>query len=135
MRQPVFRFQEEILTDAPFPELVERLERLQALPTWHPRFRALLIDPIVNRARVRPWLKWLNIDLKLSDKNGSITLGWELNPLRGLAEFGGITATPCADGRTQLQLAGELRGWLSIPMIGPLRLASHRTLEKLVESL
>ncbi len=109
MKTPVFRFQEEILTDAPLALVRERLQ-------------AGL--PCLKACRgLRP----------LEPTGEGLTLRWHHHTL-GAVEEGTLRAEPHETG-THLRLDGRLRGWGAFLTVGWMRWRTERLLDRIVKEL
>jgi len=135
VKVPVFRFEEEVLTDAPIELIEDKLGDWNEVCSRLPRFRAIRQEGEVHYTKMRPWLGERDILLQPLDKDGErIRLQWFLTPMAGLEEHGGIEAWP-EEGKTRLWLWGRLKGWPSLLTIGAVRFVSDQSLEKFVETL
>ena len=109
MKTPVFRFQEEVLTDAPLALVRERLQAglpcLKACPGLHP-------------PELGP---------------DSITLRWQHHAL-GAVEEGTLRAELHEQG-AHLRLDGRLRGWSAFLLVGWMRWRTDRLLDRIVKEL
>lgn len=114
MKTPVFTFQDEVLTDAPFAHIRERLEAAP-LPSG---FRSL--------ATLRHWGPVVT-------EPGRLRLGWT-RVRKGATEEGSLTVTEAPTG-AHLRLEGCLRGWAGFILLGRLRWQADGLLERFVEEL
>lgn len=114
MKQPVFSFEAEILTDAPFAHIAGRLEALAA-PS---ELRCL--------APLRSWLP-------LAIGPEQLTLAWERR-VAGAVEQGCLVIRPDVRG-SHLLLEGRMKGWAGFLLFGLLRWRTDRLLDRLVEEL
>ncbi|WP_306592022.1 hypothetical protein [Geothrix sp. 21YS21S-4] len=113
MKRPVFSFEAEILTDAPFEVVVARLRNpgsdgfrsLQSLQGWQ--------VPLME--------------------DGRLILRWT-RALSGAEESGALTVSPDPKG-AHLRLEGRMKGWGSFLFFGLLRWRTDRLLDRLVEEL
>ncbi|NTV75866.1 MAG: hypothetical protein HGA66_16885 [Holophaga sp.] len=109
MKTPVFRFQEEVLTDAPLALVRERLQAglpcLRACPGLHPPELA----------------------------GEAIVLRWQHHAL-GTVEEGTLRAGPHEQG-AHLSLDGRLRGWGAFLLLGWMRWRTDRLLDRIVKEL
>ena len=114
MKTPVFGFEAEVLTDAPFEAIGARLAALgspadlrclQSLRGWRP----------LERDEGRVILRW------------GRTWG-------GSEESGAISITPDPKG-ARLRLEGSLKGWTGFLLLGLLRWKTDRLLDRFVEEL
>ncbi len=109
MKTPVFRFQEEVLTDAPLELVRERLQAglpcLRACPGLHPAERA----------------------------GEALILRWQHHAL-GAVEEGTLRAEPHERG-AHLSLDGRLRGWGAFLLLGWMRWRTDRLLDRIVKEL
>lgn len=109
MRQPVFHFQEELLTDAPLEvlhtRLTEGLPCLKACPGLHP-----------------------------PEASGeALAFRWHHHVL-GAVEEGTVRLEPHERG-THLRMDLRLRGWSAFLMVGLVRFRTDGLLERIVRSL
>lgn len=111
MKTPVFRFQEEVLTDAPPAEIRQRLERPGELRSLRacPGLRPLLLE------------------------GDDLVLKWQ-HSLLGAVEEGTLRVTPHERG-AHLRLDGRLRGWGAFLVLGWMRWRTDRLLDRLVREL
>lgn len=114
MKQPVFSFEAEILTDAPFAHIAGRLLSLES-PSALRCFRAL-----------GPWLP-------LEADSQELRLRWSRRVL-GSQESGTIRVRPDPKG-AHLRLQGQLRGWGGFLRLGLVRWHTDRLLDRFVEEL
>jgi hypothetical protein len=113
VKRPVFSFEAEILTDAPFQHAAGRL--LKEAPR---AFRSL-----------RPLSVWATPE----EMPDCLRLRWER--LRaGAEESGELTLFPDPKG-TRLRLEGRMKGWGGFFFLGLLRWRTDRLLDRLVEEL
>ncbi len=114
MKRPVFSFEAELLTDATFDRIVERLRTLSS-PS---EFRSL-----------RPLLVWLPME------GGAevLRLRWERTRW-GALEQGSLIICPDARG-AHLRLEGRMRGWGGFLLFGVMRWKTDRLLDRFVEEL
>lgn|GEM_PF-381012 len=114
MRQPVFTFEAEILTDAPFEQIAARLQALGS--------------PAELRS-LRAFQRWLPVEVAAD----TLSLRWER--LRaGALEQGAIHIRPDERG-AHLRLEGRLKGWAGFLVLGLLRWRTDRLLDRFVEDL
>ena len=113
MRTPVFRFEAEVLTDAPL-EVIEARLRV-AGPAG---FRSL-----------RPFREWQ----PLETSPAGLQLTW-LRQRAGVEESGSLSLEPDPKG-THLRLEGRLKGWMGFLLLGWLRWRTDRLLDRFVEEL
>ena len=113
MATPVFSFDAELLTDAPYEHVEGRLRResLQAFKS----LRALSVWAAPEWTTDRLVLRWSRI-------------------VGGAEESGELTLTPGARG-THLRLDGRMKGWTAFLLFGVLRWRTDRLLDRLVEEL
>lgn len=109
MKTPVFRFQEEILTDAPLALVRERLQAglpcLKACPGLHP-----------------------------AERHGEgLALRWQHRSL-GAVEEGTLRVLPHDQG-AHLRLEGRLRGWSAFVLVGWMRWRTDRLLDQIIREL
>jgi hypothetical protein len=113
VKRPVFSFEAQLLTDAPFDHIVGRIRKespssfksLRALSAWAP------------------------------PENGAdqVVLRWS-RTLAGAEESGALTLAPHEKG-THLRLEGRMKGWAGILFFGLLRWRTDRLLDRFVEEL
>ena len=114
MATPVFRFEAEILTDAPFE---------------HIRSRLLAPDGIAGLRCLRSLGPWLPPEAGEQD----LRLRWS-RLILGAEETGLITVQPDAKG-AHLRLEGRLKGWSGFVLLGWLRWRTDRLLDRFVGEL
>ncbi len=114
MKTPVFRFEAELLTDAPFGAIGARL--------------AALGSPSDLRC-LRSFRDWQ----PLERKGDRLVLHWG-RAWGGSEESGAISITPDPKG-ARLRLEGRLRGWTGFLLLGLLRWKTDRLLDRFVEEL
>ena len=114
MRTPVFTFQHEVLTDAPFAHIRGRLEAAP-LPAG---FRSL-----ATLCRWGP----------VAVESDCLRLTWT-RTRAGATEAGSLTVTEVPTG-AHLRLEGRLRGWAGFLLLGRLRWKADGLLERFVEEL
>lgn len=113
MKHPVFSFEAELLTDAPFEHVVGRLREagpagfksLRSLETWGPPEEA----------------------------PGSVVCRWK-RTVGGAGESGALTVKPDPKG-AHLHLEGRMKGWSGFIFFGMLRWKADRLLDRFVEEL
>lgn len=110
MATPVFSFEAEILTDAPFEEVVGRLREPAALKC------------------LRPFGPW-----SLEEMGNVVRLSWTRHRL-GSIESGVIQVVPHERG-AHLRLEARHKGWTSFGSFGLLRWHGDQLLERLIEEL
>jgi hypothetical protein len=111
MLKPVFRYQEERLTDAPMSV-----------------FRARLADPAaLSSLKACPGLH------PLEAEGEDLVLRWHHARL-GTVEDGTLRVSP-HEGGAHLHLAGRLRGWSAFLVLGVVRWRTDRLLDRLVREL
>ena len=113
MKRPVFSFEAELLTDAPFDHLVGRLR--QEPPQTFKSLRALGV--------------WGAPEL-VGDR---LLLHWSRRVL-GAEESGALILAAHEKG-THLRLEGRMKGWAGILLFGLLRWRTDRLLDRFVEEL
>lgn len=114
MKQPVFSFEAELLTDAPFDRVAERLRALSS--------------PEQMRC-LAPLGSWLPLEIG-PDR---LTLAWRRTVV-GAMEQGRMIVQPDARG-AHLRLEGRMKGWASFLLFGLLRWRTDRLLDRFVEEL
>lgn len=113
MKRPVFSFEAELLTDAPFKHIAGRLQNestgafrcLRSLRGW--------AAPVVA--------------------HDALMLRWE-HALPGAVESGVLTISPDPKG-AHLHLEGRMKGWSGFLFFGILRWRTDRLLDRFVEEL
>jgi hypothetical protein len=110
---PVFSFEAELLTDAPFEHIEGRLRRES--PQTFKSLRALSVWALPEVATDRLVLRWAR------------TVG-------GAQESGELTLTPDPKG-ARLRLDGRMKGWSAFLLFGLLRWRMDRLLDRFVEEL
>jgi hypothetical protein len=113
VKRPVFSFEAELLTDAPFDHVVGRL--CGAGPR---AFKCL-----------RPLGAWADPELA----PGQLVLRWS-RTRAGAEESGELVLAPDPKG-AHLRLEGRLKGWTGFLLLGLLRWHTDRLLDRLVEEL
>ena len=113
MKRPVFSFEAELLTDAPFDHLVGRLKGEG--PTAFKSLRALSV--------------WATPE----ESPGALLLRWERS-LAGADEVGKLTLYPDPKG-ARLCLEGHMKGWSGFLFFGLMRWRTDRLLDRFVEEL
>ncbi len=114
MKTPVFRFEAELLTDAPFEVIGARLAALGA--------------PAELRS-LRSFRGWQ----PLEREDGRLELCWR-HAWAGAEESGAIRITPDPRG-AHLRLEGRLKGWTGFLLLGLLRWRTDGLLDRFVEEL
>ena len=113
MKQPVFSFEAELLTDAPYDHIVGRLRR--EVPA---AFKSL--------GSLKDWAP-------VEEGDGRLVLAWS-RLVAGAAESGRLTVIPDPKG-AHLQLEGRMKGWSAFLLFGLLRWRTDRLLDRFVEEL
>jgi len=113
VKTPVFRFEAELLTDAPLEHIVGRLQR-----PGPQSFKCL-----------RPLGTWA----ALEEVSGQWVLGWT-RTIAGAEESGSLTLASDAKG-AHLRLDGHMKGWAGFLLFGLLRWRTDRLLDRFVEEL
>ena len=113
MATPVFSFETELLTDAPYEHVEGRLHRES--PQAFKSLRALSVWAAPEGTTDRLILRW------------SRTVG-------GAEESGELTLTPDPKG-AHLRLVGHMKGWSAFLFFGLLRWRTDRLLDRFVEEL
>ena len=113
MRQPVFSFEAELLTDAPYEHIVGRIRHES--PTAFKSLRS-----------VRGWAP-------LEDSEGRLVLRWT-RTVAGAVESGELILAPDPRG-AHLRLEGRMKGWSAFLLFGLLRWRTDRLLDRFVEEL
>ena len=114
MKTPVFRFESEVLTDAPIEVIGARLAALGSPAELH-CFRS-----------IRGWQPSEREDALL-------VLRWH-RTWAGVEESGAIRITPDPKG-AHLHLEGRLKGWTGFILLGLLRWKTDGLLDRFVEEL
>ncbi|HEX9009301.1 MAG TPA: hypothetical protein VF804_02960 [Holophagaceae bacterium] len=114
MKTPVFRFEAELLTDAPFEAIEARLRALGS-PA---ELRSL--------GSIRGWQP-------MEREGGLLTLRWH-RAWGGSDESGFLRITPDPKG-AHLRLEGRLKGWTGFVLLGVLRWRTDGLLDRFVEEL
>lgn len=114
MKQPVFTYEAEVLTDAPFGHIAGRLMGLES-PSALRCFRGLG--------------RWLPLEADGQE----LRLQWSRRVL-GTEESGMIRVRPDPKG-AHLRLQGQLRGWGGFLRLGLVRWQTDRLLDRFVEEL
>jgi hypothetical protein len=113
MKRPVFRFEAELLTDAPYDHVVGRVR--EAGPQ---AFKCL-----------RPLGAWA----EPAEASGRLVLRWS-RARAGVEESGELVLAPDPRG-ARLRLEGCLKGWMGFLLLGMLRWRTDRLLDRFVEEL
>lgn len=113
MKRPVFRFEAELLTDAPYDHVVGRVR--EAGPQ---AFKCL-----------RPLGAWA----EPAEASGRLVLRWS-RARAGVEESGELVLAPDPKG-AHLRLEGRLKGWMGFLLLGMLRWRTDRLLDRFVEEL
>ncbi|WP_257309173.1 hypothetical protein [Geothrix fuzhouensis] len=113
MKQPVFSFEAELLTDAPYEHIVGRLQQDSPIA-----FKSL--------RSVRGWAP-------LEAGEGRLVLRWT-RTVPGAVESGELILAPDPKG-AHLRLEGRMKGWSAFLLFGLLRWRTDRLLDRFVEEL
>jgi hypothetical protein len=113
VKQPVFSFEAELLTDAPFEYIAGRLRSK---------------SPSVFRS-LRPLGVWAGPE----EAGAQLTLRWS-RLLGGAEESGVLVVFPDPKG-ARLRLEGCMKGWSAFIFFGWLRWRTDRLLDRFVEEL
>ena len=113
MKHPVFSFEAELLTDAPFDHIVERLRTA----------------PPQSFKSLRPLSRWAVPE----EAAGGLILRWT-RAMAGAEESGELTLRPDPKG-AHLRLEGRMKGWAGFLFFGLLRWRTDRLLDRFVEEL
>ncbi len=111
LKTPVFRFQEERLTDAPLET-----------------FRNRLADP----GTLSCFKSWRGLH-PLEDEGEELALRWH-RALLGAVEDGTLRVMPHEQG-AHIRLNGRLKGWSAFVLLGWMRWRTDRLLDRLVREL
>ena len=114
MKTPVFHFEAEVLTDAPFTAIAARLGGLASPAELH------CLGPL------RDWLP-------LERTDDGLVLRWR-RAWGGSEESGELRILPDPKG-AHLRLEGRLKGWTGFLLLGLLRWKTDRLLDRFVEEL
>ncbi|HJV49405.1 MAG TPA: hypothetical protein VJ549_09040 [Geothrix sp.] len=114
MKHPVFSFEAELLTDAPFEYV---------------RGRILTLDSPAAFRCLRPLRAWQ----PTVSAPESLLLRWERQVL-GAQEQGSLLIRPDAKG-AHLRLEGRMKGWGGFLLFGLMRWRTDRLLDRFVEEL
>jgi hypothetical protein len=114
VKRPVFRFEAELLTDAPFHHVVGRLKNEG--PSAFKSLRSL-----------RVW----TAPVESAD---CLRLRWERVRAGGVEEVGELALYPDPKG-ARLCLEGRMKGWAGFLFFGLLRWRTDRLLDRFVEEL
>ena len=114
MATPVFSFEAEVLTDAPFAHIQGRIQTMDS-PT------AFLC--------LKPLKVWQPVECLPE----GIHLHWRRR-VAGASEQGSITIRPDGKG-AHLRLEGHMKGWAGFLLFGLLRWRTDRLLDRFVEEL
>lgn len=112
VKRPVFTFEAEILTDAPFDHVAVRL---RSGPGTFKSLRALQGWSAAEEAEGRVVLRWARA-------------------MAGAEESGQLTVRPDPKG-AHLRLEGRMKGWTGFLWFGWLRWRTDRLLDRFVEEL
>lgn len=113
MKRPVFSFEAELLTDAPYEHIVGRLRCESPMA-----FKSL--------RSVRGWAP-------LEDGGDRLILRWT-RTVAGAVESGELILAPDPKG-AYLRLEGRMKGWSAFLLFGLLRWRTDRLLDRFVEDL
>lgn len=114
MKRPVFSFEAEVLTDAPFEHITARLQGP---------------DPLGGIRCLKALRSWLPMEQGPEE----IHLRWERHVV-GALEQGTLCIRKDAKG-AHLHLSGCMKGWSSFILFGLLRWRTDRLLDRFVEEL
>ncbi|WP_243301007.1 hypothetical protein [Geothrix oryzisoli] len=113
MKQPVFSFEAELLTDAPYDHIVGRL-------------RERAPEAFKSLGSLKRWAP-------VEEREGRLELTWTRR-VAGAVESGRLTVAPDPKG-AHLQLEGRMKGWSAFLLFGLLRWRTDRLLDRFVEEL
>jgi len=113
VKQPVFSFEAELLTDAPYEQIVGRLRHENPSA-----FKSL-----------RPLHGWAPAE----EGEGRLVLRWS-RTVAGAEESGVLILAPDPKG-ARLRLEGRMKGWSAFLLFGLLRWRTDRLLDRFVEEL
>ncbi len=113
MKRPVFSFEAELLTDAPFDHAVGRIR--SESPVSFKSLRALSV--------------WAAPE----ERADQVVLRWS-RTVAGAEESGALILTSHVKG-AHLRLEGRMKGWAGILLFGLLRWRTDRLLDRFVEEL
>ncbi len=114
MKRPVFSFDAELLTDAPYEHIRQRLQAADA-PAGFRCLRSL-----------GPWSP-------LEAGEHELCVRW-VRCRFGIEESGALVVRPDARG-ARLRLEGRMKGWAGVLLFGLLRWRTDRLLDRFVEEL
>lgn len=114
MATPVFSFEAELLTDAPFAHIAGRIRDM---------------DPPGDFRCLKPLQAWLPV---VHGPEG-VQLRWE-RAMAGAFEQGTLRIRPDAKG-AHLHLEGRMKGWSAFLFFGLMRWRTDRLLDRFVEEL
>jgi hypothetical protein len=114
VKTPVFRFEAELLTDAPFEAIGARLAALGSP------------EELRSLQPIRGWLP-------MAREEGLLTLRWR-RAWGGSEESGLLRVSPDPRG-AHLRLEGRLKGWTGFVLLGVLRWKTDGLLDRFVEEL
>jgi hypothetical protein len=114
VKQPVFSFEAEILTDAPYGRILERLRSLAS--------------PAELRC-LAPFSSWLPPE----ETPERLSLRW-VRIVAGSEETGELRISPDPKG-AHLRLEGRMKGWSGFLFFGLMRWRADRLLDRFVEEL
>jgi len=114
VKRPVFSFEAELLTDAPFEHIAGRVQGMDS-PAG---FRCLV-----------PLRTWQPVERAPEE----ICFRWE-RQVAGATEQGSLRIRPHEKG-AHLRLEGRMKGWSAFLLFGRLRWRTDRLLDRLVEEL
>ena len=113
MKHPVFTFEAELLTDAPYDRIAGTL---RSIPPQ--AFKSL-----------RPLGHWAVPE----ESDGHLVLRWA-RTVAGAEESGELVLTPDPKG-AHLRIEGRMKGWAGFLLFGLLRWRTDRLLDRFVEEL
>jgi len=114
VKKPVFSFEAELLTDAPFEHIEGRI---------------LSMDSPAGFSCLKPLQTWLPMERE----PGQVRLRWERR-LAGTLEQGSLCIRQDEKG-AHLHLEGRMKGWSGFLFFGAMRWRTDRLLDRFVEEL
>lgn len=122
MKRPVWRYAEQVATNAPLAVVRGRLEAMES---------ALPLSVCVPRLLGRPPGRWVQESLRRA--GDGLRVEWSAR-LGGLAEDGWIEAQADGEG-SRLATGGRLKGWPLLWKVGLLGWRSESLLQRFVANL
>ena len=113
MKRPVFSFEAELLTDAPYEHIAGRLQNDG--PSTFKSLRSLSVWAPPEATSDRLVVRWARM-------------------VMGASESGELTLSPDSRG-ARLRVEGRMKGWAAFLVFGLLRWRTDRLLDRFVEEL